>query len=283
MRPNKNASAISSMQSGRRLLSYFCQSGTMPKVLQSDQTTGVRQSLLAGSDVSSLRTRSLLSGVLEAYAVIGIGLIILGHDKRLHYCNRVADAILSCRDGIELGNGGTLQINRGRGFAPNTLFERLPHREESDESEGKNSSVLAVRRPSGKRPLAVIVRQPLDENSLILVFLIDPEHPMNGMESHLRQFFELTPAETQLAMLLMQGNNLIECCERMSIRRPTAATHLQRLFKKTNVRTQSQLVSTLFRRFGLLSSDTGGLHVFAVAGASDSRLFAVEQIGRDIF
>jgi len=226
-----------------------------------EQRTGPRKRLLLTKNNSTLTPWFLLREMLEAYDNVGVGVGIVNGDNRIQHSNRVADEILATRDGLELTPEGTLRLDRGMASAPQALFDRLPVSKVHDAREQEHVMVLAVPRSSGKRPLTVLVRpstRPVESlgtgSPSTLVFLIDPERPMKGMEKHVRHAYGLTATETELAMLLMQGNNLNECCQAMAVRRPTAASHLQQLFKKVRVHTQSQLVSVLCRRFGLSSS-----------------------------
>jgi DNA-binding CsgD family transcriptional regulator len=218
---------------------------------------------------SDLISQFLLRELLEAYNLVGIGLAIVDAEQRLLESNRVAGEILARRDGLELASDRTLITGRRRGGAAPGVIDQLRDATIYYAQDQEQMAIVAVPRPSGKRPLTVLVPlASLLPNSLhvsphrsqqvggaaTLVFIVDPELPMAGMDRHVQQVYRLTAAETELATLLMQGHTLPECCQQMGIRRSTAASHLRQLFNKTQARTQGQLVSVLFRRFGLLSS-----------------------------
>jgi DNA-binding CsgD family transcriptional regulator len=57
-----------------------------------------------------------------------------------------------------------------------------------------------------------------------------------------KQLFNLTKAETALAMELANGLSLEEAAEALNIRRNTARAHLRSIFSKTGVRRQTELV-----------------------------------------
>lgn len=57
--------------------------------------------------------------------------------------------------------------------------------------------------------------------------------------------YSLSPAQKEVAALVAEGLSLPEIAERMQISANTARTHLQRVFDKTGVRTQSALVRVL--------------------------------------
>jgi DNA-binding CsgD family transcriptional regulator len=85
-----------------------------------------------------------------------------------------------------------------------------------------------------------------------LLFILDPEIPVETVEAELRQLYGLTSTEACLANLLMDGKALDECCTALGIRRSTARTHLQHLFEKLGVQRQSELVSLLLKSIGLV-------------------------------
>ena len=263
--------------------------GTMPS---SEQRTEPRKRLLLARKNGSLTPWFLLRGMLAAYDILGVGLGIVDGDKRVQHTNRVADEILAVHDGLELTPEGTLRLDRGKTSAPKGLFDRLPVCEARDAGEQEHVSVLAIPRSSGKRPLTVLVCPTgwCDESlstgcPSTLVFLIDPERPMKGMEKHVRQVYGLTATETELAMLLMQGSNLTNCCQRMGVRRATVASHLQQLFNKTRVHTQSQLVAVLCHRFGLLSSPARRTKTLSTRDENnfERSILAEEQTGSGFF
>lgn len=229
--------------------------------IQNDRARGVESAPLAGN-ASELTVGFLLQEMLQAFDLVGAGLGIVDLDGRLLHSNALADEILARRDGLEVTPSRILRTSPQNGASAHALFDQLPDADVPAAREREQVAIVAVPRPSGKRPLTLLVRffakspaRPDLSRPLTLVFIIDPEVPMKGMEKHVRQVYGLTPAETELATLLMRGNSLAECCLQMGIRRPTAASHLRQLFNKTEARTQSQLVSVLFRRFGLLRSE----------------------------
>jgi DNA-binding CsgD family transcriptional regulator len=231
--------------------------------LQFDRARGVESASLAGS-ASDLTVGFLLEEMLQAFDLVGAGLGIVDLDGRLLHSNALAEEILARRDGLEMTPSRILRTGPRNGAITHGLFEQLADADAPDAREREQVAIVAVPRPSGKRPLTLLVRflaksssRPDPSGPLTLVFMIDPEVPVKGIEKHVRQVYGLTPAETELATLLMQGDSLAECCRQMGIRRPTAASHLRQLFNKTEARTQSQLVSVLFRRFGLFRSEVG--------------------------
>ena len=57
--------------------------------------------------------------------------------------------------------------------------------------------------------------------------------------------YGLSPAQQRVAALVAEGLSLAEIATRMAITANTARTHLNRIFEKTGVRTQTALVRVL--------------------------------------
>ena len=210
-------------------------------------------------DTFALHPESLVPGMLEAFDLVGVGLAILDASGRVVDSNRAVDEILAWRDGLEMTPGRSLRAKPLRGTSAQGLFEQLQAARHETGGDQTAMAILAVSRPSGKRPWTLVARFPdappqTGAGKRTLVFVVDPELSLTGMGGHLRSAYGLTGTETDLAVLLMQGNPLVECCQQMGIQRSTAASHLSQLFRKTQTRTQGQLVSLLFRRFGLLGN-----------------------------
>jgi DNA-binding CsgD family transcriptional regulator len=213
-------------------------------------------------EYSESRPLQLLMAGFEALELLNIGLIVTNSAGHLLLANRTAEQILKSRDGLELTPSGCLATSKGKNGPLGELGQQagkipLP-------GSAKNEAVLALQRPSGKRPLTLLVRSanrkasaPDNGGPATLVFILDPELPVEAAESELRQLYGLTAAETRLANLLLEGNTLEDCCDQLGIRRSTACSHLQHLFKKTGVQKQSQLVSLLFKTIGLVRAGNG--------------------------
>jgi DNA-binding CsgD family transcriptional regulator len=198
----------------------------------------------------------LLMAGFEALDLVNVGLLVTSTTGQLLLANRSAEQILDTRDGLELTPRGGIRTSLKSIPALNVLLDAAGKSQASESSD----SIVAIRRPSGKRPLTLVIRSvqavatpnPDHTTPTALVFVLDPEFPVETAESELRQLYGLTSTEACLANLLMEGKTLDECCELLGIRRSTARTHLQHLFEKVGVQRQSELVSLLLKSIGLV-------------------------------
>ncbi|HLA78172.1 MAG TPA: helix-turn-helix transcriptional regulator [Vicinamibacteria bacterium] len=111
---------------------------------------------------------------------------------------------------------------------------------------------LLVERPSGRRPLQVWVTPlPRDPHgfgvrgALAAVFVSEPErgHPLSP--ECLAGLHDLTAAESRLASLLAQGQDLKQAAETLALSLHTVRTQLRSVFLKTGTRRQAELVHLL--------------------------------------
>jgi DNA-binding CsgD family transcriptional regulator len=204
----------------------------------------------------------LLMASLEALNLLNIGLAVTTASGLLLMSNRSFDQTLAANDGLELSSGGVLQAQEGS----SPLFSELLQRAHTHAAAGKvrHPAVIAVTRPSGKRPLPVYIRSTKsavasDDTAApsVLVFVMDPELSVEAAETDLRQLYGLTQTEARVANLLMEGKTLDESCQQLAIRRSTGRTHIQHLFEKVGVKRQSELVSVLWKSIGLVRTDKG--------------------------
>jgi DNA-binding CsgD family transcriptional regulator len=194
----------------------------------------------------------------DALDLLNIGFIVTDAAGCLLFANGTAERILQAHDGVELTADRKLSFWAGC---------NSPGIEESilTVKSGRKQIALALQRPSGKRPLTLIVRSArgaelsdYPEPATTVMFILDPESPA-GSELGLQQLYELTSAETRLANLLMEGKTLEECCALLGIRRSTAKMHLRNVFAKTGVQRQGELVALLFNSTGSVRVDKGSL------------------------
>ena len=106
-------------------------------------------------------------------------------------------------------------------------------------SSTKNRYVLQVV-PLGRNHDLVPSKRPVG-----MVILGDPKQYVWLKREQLKALFDLTPAESEIALLLSQGCGQREICDRQTISLNTLKTHRRRVFDKIGVRTQAELVRFL--------------------------------------
>lgn len=84
-----------------------------------------------------------------------------------------------------------------------------------------------------------------ERRAALVIFLRDHEQVQRAPEEIVRQVFRFTPAETALAMQLLNGLSLEQAADALHVTRNTARTHLSRIFAKLGVRRQTEMMRVL--------------------------------------
>jgi DNA-binding CsgD family transcriptional regulator len=209
-------------------------------------------------------TSNILAAGLEALEMLDIGVAVTDSSRRVLFANQTAEQILLSRDGLEVSEQGMLQpISKWSNPALGRVMQQAAQACQPPTPETRDV-ILAIRRPSGKRPFTLLVR-PLKMKSSspdptapsVLVFVWDPELPEHDTEAGLRELFGFTSCEARLAGLLMKGKSVDDCCNHLEIRPSTVRMHLANLFAKTGVQRQGQLVSLLWKSMGMVRTKYG--------------------------
>jgi len=136
--------------------------------------------------------------------------------------------IASCvaEPGVESYSGGEVALRRGT--------ERLP----------LDILVMPI------RPEATIFHMPWSRTRHPAAVLIvsDPETEIRVHVESLRERFGLTPAETAFAVEIVKGDGRQAAADRLGITVGTARSHLSKIFDKTGVTRQAELVRLLLRK-----------------------------------
>lgn len=183
----------------------------------------------------------------HAMAQLMVAAIVLDENGIVLDCNPMAKALLESADGLRVV-GQQLEATYA---TDNRKLQRLVR----DALARKMPSTvglieaMSVSRPSGKVSWGLIVQAMSPDlwtegkhRPCVAVFVRDAEGKAHPPVKLAQQLFQLTPAETALAIQLANGLSLEEAAEVLNIRRNTARAHLRSIFSKTGVRRQTELV-----------------------------------------
>ena len=187
-----------------------------------------------------------------AVSQLAVATIILDEQARVLKANPVAQALLDEQDGLSVRDQKLRIEGRDR---DRSLQEALQSTIRAQQ-QGEASVVRALRVPrSGAHTdLGLVVRPvPASEWSqgqsspCVAVFISDPDSHEPASQNTLSELFELTPAESNLAVLLARGLSLAEVSEVQNISQHTARAQLKSIFAKTGVSRQAELVRLVLK------------------------------------
>jgi DNA-binding CsgD family transcriptional regulator/PAS domain-containing protein len=189
-----------------------------------------------------------------------VGVVILDQNGLVIECNPAATAIFGLKDGLTV-DAGQLQSSYSD---DNRKLQKLL-REALNTTHMEQLGVtqaMTVTRPSGKLSWGLILQRISSDQwtegkqrPSLAVFVRDTEGRVDPSVRLAQQLFQLTPAETALAIQLANGLSLEEATEALGIKRNTGRAHLRSIFSKTGVRRQTELVRIFLNSVAWLSEE----------------------------
>jgi DNA-binding CsgD family transcriptional regulator len=189
-------------------------------------------------------------------AEMPFGVMVLDATGKVRLLNAAAERIIAMNDGIGLMRGelvlGTAdETQRLRGCVRSA--STVP----SAPLAQRGGTVVVRRRsmPSGAHSFRVVT-SPLDTGDRrafpgALVFVSEPDKPVALSPEHVSLVLDVTLREAALVAGLAAGHDLRTYAHHADISVDTARTHLKNIFRKTQVRSQAELIALVLRMPGL--------------------------------
>jgi DNA-binding CsgD family transcriptional regulator len=189
----------------------------------------------------------------EALDGLSIGILLVDERAWLIHANATARRIIDMEDGISLQNGMlTLNATDENAALRRAVWDAVGKARTGHIPPGE---AIAVSRRSGSEPFPALVatlwgnhlRYGLGrlDKPLAVVFVTIPEEPQEAPAELLRRLFGLTLAEARLCERLVLGRSVEAAAKDLSIATDTARVHLKRVFDKTGVSRQAELVAKI--------------------------------------
>jgi len=180
----------------------------------------------------------------EALEQLAFGAVAIDKDGRILVSNRVAETLIAQSEDLSRVNGRLIfrrkeHAETMREFATNLDIERT-------------EAVLRLRNGEGTigvlaRPIAPRAAADAVTTARVIVYL----HALTGHAQPspvlLSKLFGLAPSEAMLAIRLSEGATLRETARQLGITENSARTYSKRVFLKTGVRRQADLVRVILR------------------------------------
>jgi DNA-binding CsgD family transcriptional regulator len=209
----------------------------------------VQRSLRAGR---ALRKAEFFHQVaFDALDAVPLGVAFVDAAGEITAANRIARQI------IESENVRAYQetIRRSEATARTPRLRRAVADAMSDlqDAGGEVLSAFAVPRRAGLRPLTCLLApvgatadgMDVAERPQAMLFIGDPDKPMDIDQRRLRQLYGLSRAEARVVALLAQGYKLDATAENLGLVYETVRKHLKQVFDKTGCDRQAELVRLL--------------------------------------
>ncbi len=176
-------------------------------------------------------------------------LFLVDADCSLTFANTVAERLLARERGLIVIGG---RLTPAQSDAARRFEMLIGHAARRDGARTGGS--MSVPRPGARFPLALRTAPlPLDDGPVfratapVLVSVTDLEADVSTPTHELTDLFGLTPAEVKLAAAVFEGLSLPEAAEQFGISTNTVRFQLARIFDKTGVSRQAELVKLMMR------------------------------------
>jgi len=193
-----------------------------------------------------------------------VGVLLVDRDLNVVESNRAADRIAAQHDGFSIVDG----VPRATGFVSSAGSSGLLAGSVSAEAGAAvTGNIFSIERPSGRQPYEALVAALLGapqvtgaRQPVAVVFIADPEDQHLRMPQVLATLYNLTRAELDLASLLSSGHSVEEAARARNVSENTVRSQLKKIFAKTGVNRQTDLVRLLTASVAALEtpSDDGG-------------------------
>lgn len=189
----------------------------------------------------------------DALQAMNCGVALVDRHARVTFANEAAEEVLAGRDGLSRDAHGELRTARQKDTA--ALHEAIARVARPQTLVGGEARLtLLIERPSGKPPYEVRLAparpaalEGAADGARALLLISQPESPGSLSTEVLQQHYELTPAETRLCTVMLEGGGLPEVPERLGIAESTARSRLKQVLAKTGTNRQTELVALLHR------------------------------------
>jgi DNA-binding NarL/FixJ family response regulator len=171
-----------------------------------------------------------------------VGVAIVDEAGTIRLMNKEAQRMVAEADGLDVIQG------KLKGSVPklNTKLQesiaKAFHEEHLDE-------IVTLPRMSGGRPYLVLIpgqRFSQEEKpEAIVMLLIDTDQRTKVSGETLVRLYNLTPSETRVALMLIDGKRLDQIAEELEVAQTTVVFHLKNLFRKTETNRQADLIRVL--------------------------------------
>ena len=182
---------------------------------------------------------------------LALGVVVVSGDHRILHANETARQMFA-EQGPIVDRRGRLVIRDGAADQELSKAVEISRRDEA--KMGATGIGVSIASPAGKPAVAHVLplangelRSGLVPQAAAAVFIATPEIRSSFDAGVVARSYGLTPAEARVLERLSVGATLGEAAEAFDVSLTTVKTHLSRIFSKTGVSRQADLVALIHR------------------------------------
>lgn len=178
------------------------------------------------------------------------GVVCLDGKGRVIDLNAAAERILSRGDGLTVTNG---RLHAAKAAENRSLHAMIADMIAAPLVTGRHVDAIAISRLEGRPAYGVQLvpyvrhRRDSDRGPAVIGYITDPRLQAMVGDRQLHALFGLSSKEAQVALAIAGGQTLRDAARAMDISVNTARNHLRSVFRKTETRSQVDLVRLLIR------------------------------------
>lgn len=208
-----------------------------------------KRALRIHKEFHRLRTRQqTLESALGRFMT---GLIILGPDGTVNYCNPVAEAMLSQHQALTINRHNHLQAHYPQENQQlQELLTRLMTADRQDVTT--HNQAMGLNHPDREHsinlmfaPLEGFLTDDPQPTGSVALYLCDPDSTFNLPAEALRSLYDMTPAEAGVALALVNGQSPNQISEQHGVGIETVRSQLKSIYFKMGVKKQQDVIRTL--------------------------------------
>lgn len=176
-----------------------------------------------------------------------IGILILDQERRVVCANRYCEELVNDLKDSDAAGRSPPECIRTSNTALLTFVERIFHAGKGQlhaphfvtfptDAGCKSLEIAVIRHATSIDPLE------RDTDALTIILIQDANKYKPFCQHRLRQAYDLTAAEANIAIAILHGKNVDEIAMERHVQTNTVRAHLKQVFSKTGVRRQSELV-----------------------------------------
>ena len=194
----------------------------------------------------SAETAPLLDSATAVLNRLPIGVILVTADSKILFFNGKAKRYLEQGDGLMVGTDSVCRATLpGESRALSKLLSDTLSPSSETKSEG--DFAISLTRMESDYPLNVMVA-PIGTGVAgkgAVLFVSDPNEPLELSAETICRLYGLTPAEGRLAIGLTNGHKLDDLADEWGVSMHTVRSQLRQVFRKTDTSRQSEVVKLI--------------------------------------
>jgi len=177
---------------------------------------------------------------------LAAGVVLVDVEARLIHANAAARSMLEAADPIRIDHG---RLNLPTSQASNALADAIARSAGDLQQMGQRGISIPGQMKDGRPSVAHVlpiksgqIRSGLEQRAIAAVFIAPVDNAPQMPGAALALVYDLTPAETRVLELIVEGRTLLDVAQKLGISKNTVRTHLQHVFDKTRTKRQADLI-----------------------------------------